>query len=117
MPVFVDEPRWQRAHGLSGHMIGYPLDALHAVADRIGLNRREFNEHAVIPHYSLPSGRRDAAIAAGAIALEKDAFARELVQVQTALRPRTSVEVRHRSPQTLPKERRPSRARPQGRLF
>jgi hypothetical protein len=43
------------------------LDELHAFAQSIGLRRSWFQPHISAPHYDLSPGRRDAAIAAGAV--------------------------------------------------
>jgi hypothetical protein len=80
MPAYVDTPRHQRSHGLSGHLIATSLEELHQVAEAIGLHRRYFQAHAMTPHYTLPAGRRDAAIAAGAIAVADDAQWRRIVE-------------------------------------
>lgn len=74
MPAYVDVPTIQRSHGLSGHLIGDPLVDAHAVAKAIGLSDRYFIGEAIVPHYQMPSGRRSAAIAAGAIPLDPDAW-------------------------------------------
>lgn len=87
MPAYVDTPRHMRQHGLSGHLIATTLDELHRVAGAIGLHRRYFQGSAMTPHYTLPAGRRDAAIAAGAIPLDNDAQWRRTVErVSNALR-------------------------------
>lgn len=78
MPAYVDTPAIQRSHGLSGHLIGEPLADAHQVAQAIGLSDRYFVPDALIPHYQLPSGRRDAAIAAGAIPLSPEAWRQQL---------------------------------------
>jgi len=44
-----------------------PIDELHEFAGRIGLLRSWFQEHASAPHYDLTVGRREAALAAGAV--------------------------------------------------
>lgn len=75
MPAYVDEPLVQRRHGLSGHLIGEPPDDAHAVAIAIGLGEKYWQGDALVPHYALPAGRRDAAIAAGAVALDERRWA------------------------------------------
>lgn len=78
MPAYVDIPTIQRSHGLSGHLIGEPLEDAHAVAQAIGLSERYFVGEAPVPHYQLPGGRRCSAIAAGAIPLDPDAWRQQL---------------------------------------
>jgi hypothetical protein len=40
---------------------------LHAFAARIGMKREWFQEHHLAPHYDLTPGRRDRAVALGAV--------------------------------------------------
>ncbi len=44
-----------------------PLDELHAFAARIGMKREWFQNHAIAPHYDLTAGRRQRALAIGAV--------------------------------------------------
>lgn len=44
-----------------------PLDELHDFARRIGLKPAWYQPHPLAPHYDLTPGRREAAIAAGAV--------------------------------------------------
>jgi len=78
MPAYVDTPTIQRSHGLSGHMIGEPLEDAQRIAEAIGLSSRYFMPDAVVQHFQIPSGRRDAAIAAGAIPLDPNAWREQL---------------------------------------
>lgn len=48
-------------------IIDEPIDNLHAFAKSIGLKREWFQEHAIASHYDLTVGRREAAVAAGAV--------------------------------------------------
>lgn len=74
MTVYVDTPIWQRHHGLSGHMIADTQAELLAMADRLLLPKNTYMPDAVTPHVQLPAGLRDAAIAAGAVALDRPKF-------------------------------------------
>jgi len=47
------------------------LDELHEVAERIGMQFRWFQRHRLAPHYDLTPNRRVAALAAGAVAVER----------------------------------------------
>lgn len=47
------------------------LDELHQVAAAIGMRRTWFQPHASTPHYDLTASRRAAAIAAGAVAVDR----------------------------------------------
>jgi len=69
--VFVDEVRrWPTgiacfAQG-SAHLTADELEELHALAARIGL-RRSWFQSGRVPHYDLTPGRRERALAAGAV--------------------------------------------------
>jgi hypothetical protein len=51
-------------------MLANDLDALHRMADRIGLRREWFQGDKTFAHYDLTSPKRKAAIAAGAVEIE-----------------------------------------------
>ena len=69
MSVYVDylgvHGNWR--YGKSCHMTADTLDELHAMAERIGLQRSYFQPHPRFPHYDLNAGRREAAVCAGAV--------------------------------------------------
>ena len=65
----------------NAHLIADSLEELHELASRIGL-RREWFQPKSFPHYDLTPKRRERAIAAGAIALERDAFIRTLQRIR-----------------------------------
>jgi hypothetical protein len=73
--VYVDELiewGWKnrgRAMGPSCHMFTDPgnEEALHAVAEKIGLKREWFQNHRTLPHYDLVASRRAAAVARGLV--------------------------------------------------
>lgn len=74
MKIYVDtliDYGWKL--GPSCHMFTDPgnLDALHQFAAKIGLKRRWFQEHKRLPHYDLTTGRREAAVKAGAMELTR----------------------------------------------
>lgn len=58
------------------------LQELHDFAARIGMRRAWYQPHRLAPHYDLTPSRRVAAIAAGAVALDRHAA----VHVQRARR-------------------------------
>lgn len=66
-----------------GHMIADTLDELHAMARRIGL-RREWFQPRSTPHYDLVPTKREAAMRAGAVALERREFVAVLRRVRAA---------------------------------
>lgn len=47
------------------------LEELHRLAAAIGMRRAWFQEHRLAPHYDLTPGRRKAAIAAGAVPVDR----------------------------------------------
>lgn len=48
-----------------------PLEDLHAMAERIGMNRSWFQDEGDLPHYDLNPRRREAAVRAGAVECDK----------------------------------------------
>ena len=81
MGVYVDKPRWQREHGLSGHLVADSIEELHEMATKLELPSSNFLPHAVVPHYQLPACSHDEAIALGAIHLEPTAFGKALQRI------------------------------------
>lgn len=74
MSVYVDAYFAPYGRMQMSHMIADSLDELHAMADRIGVARRWFQEKASFPHYDVCKAKRDLAIQLGAVRLEKRAF-------------------------------------------
>lgn len=112
MPTYVDEPRVQREHGLSGHLIGDPIDDVHALAAALGLGESLWSPDSPVPHYQLPADQRAAAIAAGAIALRPEEWDSCLARIREAV-----LRARCRD---IPQPSRPARRATQpaqGRLF
>ncbi|WP_115050688.1 DUF4031 domain-containing protein [Xanthomonas arboricola] len=71
MAVYVDdavhpwrEQRW-------AHLLGDTLDELHAMAARLGIPRRAFQNKPSGAHYDVPAPLRAEAIALGAIAISR----------------------------------------------
>jgi hypothetical protein len=67
--VYVDllpSSGWGRWNG-GGHMLANDLDALHAMADRLGLKRTWFQGDKTFAHYDLTASKRKLAVAAGAV--------------------------------------------------
>lgn len=62
--------RWTK----SCHLIADSLDELHAFAAGLGMRRGWFQGRGRMPHYDLTSTLRQAAVAAGAIELDRRAF-------------------------------------------
>lgn len=57
----------------SCHMFtdGLGLDELHELAGKIGMHGAWFQKHRLAPHYDLTPSRRAAAIAAGAVEVDR----------------------------------------------
>lgn len=79
MSVYVDDA----VHAWRGqrwaHLMADTLDELHAMAQRLGLPRRAFQNKTSGAHYDVTSELREQAIALGAIAISRHAD-RELVK-------------------------------------
>lgn len=76
MTVYVDDAIHPYGRMLMCHMASPDLDELHAMADRIGVARKWFQDPRVLqkvsrPHYDIAKGKRDLAIKAGAVAVDK----------------------------------------------
>lgn len=76
MTVFVDEPIWPYRGMLMCHMVAADVEELHALAAKIGLQRRWFQDprsmpRVSIPHYDVAKSKRAQAIAAGAVAIDR----------------------------------------------
>lgn len=70
MTCYVDTVRSYPGAGLRFtefcHLLADSRDELHAMADRVGMPRRAFQDHAWRWHYDLPAQLRPLAVAAGA---------------------------------------------------
>lgn len=82
MAVYVDKAENIFGRMVMCHMIADTVAELHEMADRIGL-RREWFQPLSSPHYDLSKTRRAAALAAGAIEVDR----RQLVDVIKRQRP------------------------------
>ena len=69
----------------SCHLIADSLDELHQVAKAAGCRRGWFQEGS-FPHYDLTHSRRERAIRAGAIPLERRDFVAELRRIREDMR-------------------------------
>jgi len=65
MTVYVDDSFIPFGRMLMSHMMATDIDELHAMADKIGLNRKWFQDKR-IPHYDVSKSLREKAINAGA---------------------------------------------------
>ena len=76
MAVYVDDAANRLGHRVMYHMFSPDLDALHAMADRIDISRRWFQDPATMPkvswpHYDIADTRRALAVRYGAIECDR----------------------------------------------
>jgi len=75
MSVYVDSAIHRLRDRLMCHMFSPDLDELHAMADRIGIDRRWFQDPSTMrvswPHYDIDSARRSHAVQLGAVVCDK----------------------------------------------
>ena len=76
MSVYVDRVRLGFGPLVMCHMIADSLDELHAMADRIGVQRRWFQSAppASFPHYDVSQSKRAMARDLGAIDCDRNTF-------------------------------------------
>jgi hypothetical protein len=65
--VYVDQPRYPLGRMIMCHMLADSLEELHAMAGRIGVQRRHFQHDGRWPHYDICKAKRELAIRHGAI--------------------------------------------------
>jgi Protein of unknown function (DUF4031) len=71
MSVYVDQPVHRFRHMLMCHMLADSPQELHEMADRIGMARKWYQREASTPHYDISKEKRAAAIAAGAVEVDR----------------------------------------------
>ena len=81
MSVYVDQSIYSYGRMTMCHMIADTLDELHAMADRIGVARRWFQDKR-IPHYDICKAKRAMAVAAGALQPDRAAFVAVMKRIQ-----------------------------------
>jgi hypothetical protein len=64
--VYVDEAVWSFGRMKMCHMMSRNLDRLHEMADRIGVNKKHF-QNGRHPHYDICKSKRELAIRLGAV--------------------------------------------------
>ena len=86
MSVYVDRVAIGYGRMVMCHMIADTADELHAMADRIGVDRRWFQDasKASFPHYDIARSKRALAIAAGAIDCDRNTFVGHMRRLRPA---------------------------------
>jgi hypothetical protein len=98
MGVYVDSALYGLGRMVMCHMIADTPEELHAMADRIGVARRWFQEppKASFWHYDVAKGKRALAVDAGAIECDRNTFVGHLRRIRASCvfgeRPRASRE-------------------------
>ncbi|XAI97152.1 DUF4031 domain-containing protein [Dolichospermum phage Dfl-JY45] len=72
MSVYVDDMRKRFGRMIMCHMLADSDSELHAMADRIGVSRKYHQKPGTLhSHYDIALSKRTAALAAGAIAIDR----------------------------------------------
>lgn len=79
MSVYVDAPVWPYGRMMMCHMFAENLEDLHAMADKIGVARRWFQNKPGFPHYDICKSKRAVAVGLGAVEVDRRQFV-ELVK-------------------------------------
>ncbi len=79
--VYVDEPIWPFGRMMMCHMIADNLDALNSMADRIGVERRWFQDKPGHPHYDICKSKRALAVKLGAVEIESTELVKKLDEI------------------------------------
>jgi Protein of unknown function (DUF4031) len=82
--VYVDRVAIGYGRMIMCHMIADTPEELHAMADRIGVARKWFQAppKASFWHYDIAKGKRDLAIAAGAVDCDRNTFVMHLRRIR-----------------------------------
>ena len=80
MAVYVDSANIPYGRMIMCHMVADTLDELHAMADKIGIKRKWFQEKSTL-HYDVSKSKKKLAIEFGAVEIDRRQLI-ELVQKQ-----------------------------------
>lgn len=78
MSVYVDDCVYPYGRMMMCHMLADSLDELHAMADKIGVNRKWF-QNTRNPHYDICKSKRALAVGHGAVEINRRQLA-ELIR-------------------------------------
>ncbi len=81
--VYVDAAIWPYGRMTMCHMFSSSIEALHAMADRIGIARRWFQNKPGFPHYDICKSKRSIAVSFGAVEVNRKQFV-ELTRLHRA---------------------------------
>ena len=82
MPVYVDSYFAAYGRMSMSHMIADTLNELHAMADKIGVARRWFQNKSSCPHYDVCKSKRELAIKLWAIPVDKYQFVAKMREIR-----------------------------------
>ena len=72
--IYVDASEWPYRGMMMCHMFAERVEDLHAMADRIGVQRRWFQDKPGFPHYDICKSKRALAVACGAVEVDRRQF-------------------------------------------
>lgn len=84
MSVYVDNSAHGFGRMLMCHMIADTPDELRAMAERIGVQLKWFQHSASVPHFDIAKSKRELALAAGAIVLERRPFVDAMKRIRAS---------------------------------
>ena len=87
MPVYVDSAMIPYGRMRMSHMIADTPEELHAMAKRIGVMRRWYQNGASFPHYDICASRRQKAIGFGAIEVSRQELGAHMRRLRPTLCP------------------------------
>lgn len=82
MSVYVDHSKHGFGRMVMCHMIADTPDELRSMAEKIGVQLKWFQDRASVPHFDIALSKKAAAIAAGALLVDR----REFVDVMKRIR-------------------------------
>jgi len=74
MSVYVDAAIWPYGRMTMCHMLADTLPELHAMADKIGVRRKWFQDKPGFPHYDICKAKRAVAVKQGAREIDRREF-------------------------------------------